>query len=82
MDKYEEMQKLKIMEINSAILSELSYRKAPMWVRPAMIWEERWNRNEYTAEKAIQEAKEKIKLFIPLCSGDSAHLEYLRRSAT
>ena len=59
---------LKKMEINSAIICELANNKAPMWVRPAMIWEDRWDGPDYTVERAIKEAVEKIKIFVPLCA--------------
>lgn len=74
---------LKKMEINSFIVCELTNQKAPTWVRPAMIWEERWDRPDYTAERAKKEAKEKIKVFVPLCAEHihSDHLESVYRRA-
>ncbi len=80
---HEEMQKLKLLEIRSFIVCELSNQGAPSWVRPAMIWEERWNRADYTAERAKKEAREKIKVFVPLCAKDihNDHLESIYRRA-
>lgn len=56
---------LKKMEINSAIICLLKDNKAPAWVRPWMIWEERWLQSSYTVEMASKEAEMKIRLFLP-----------------
>ena len=44
---------------------------APSWVRPAMIWEERWLRSDYDVERAAAEAELKIKLFLPRKEGNT-----------
>lgn len=81
MKTYEDMRMMKIMEINSFIISELSYVNAPTWVRPAMLWDERWERNDCPVEKAKDEAREKIKQFVPLCSEHLHRNNYLERMA-
>ena len=54
----------KKMEINSRIVCLLANMGAPSWVRPNMIWEERWLRPDYTTERAIKEAEMKLRLFL------------------
>lgn len=56
---------LKKLEINSVIICLLRDRKAPTWVRPSMIWEDRWLQSNYTVEMASKEAEMKIRLFLP-----------------
>lgn len=52
-------------EINSRIICLLDNMNAPTWVRPNMIWEERWLTGGYSVEQAAKEAEMKIRLFIP-----------------
>lgn len=61
----------KRIEINSKIVCLLANMGAPTWVRPAMIWEERWLRSDYDIERAAAEAELKIKLFLPRKEGSA-----------
>lgn len=58
----------KKMEINSYILTELRTQGAPMWVRPQMLFDPKWLDDRYSVEEAEKEAREKVKLFVPLCA--------------
>lgn len=55
----------KKIEINSRIVCLLQEMGAPKWVRPAMIWEDRWGFECYTVDMAAREAEMKIRMFIP-----------------
>ena len=55
----------KRIEINSRIICLLRENEAPAWVRPSMIFEDRWLHSCYTVEMAVKEADMKIKLFLP-----------------
>lgn len=61
----------KKLEINSRIVCLLANMGAPTWVRPSMIWEERWLRSDYDMERVTAEAKLKIKLFLPRKEGSA-----------
>ena len=55
----------KKMEINSRIICLLSDMDAPAWVRPAMVWDDKWLFSTYSVEDAVKEARVKIRMFIP-----------------
>lgn len=38
---------------------------APAWVRPAMVWDDKWLFSTYSVEDAVKEARVKIRMFIP-----------------
>lgn len=59
---------LKKMELNSYMLCELKDQGAPTWVRPAMLWDDRWLESGCSIERAKREAREKIIIFVPLCA--------------
>ena len=55
----------KKMEINSRIICLLANMGAPSWVRPSMLWDDKWLTSAYTSEQAVKEAEIKIRMFIP-----------------
>lgn len=59
---------IRLEEIRSFIICELDNQKAPTWVRPQHIWEPRWSLPGYEAKKAIEEARNKIIMFVPMCA--------------
>ena len=55
----------KKMEINSRIICLLANMGAPSWVRPSMLWDDKWLTSAYSSDMAIKEAEIKIRMFIP-----------------
>lgn len=62
-------------EIRSFIICELDQQKAPTWVRPQHIWEPRWSLPGYKVEMAKKEARDKIRIFVPLCA-ENLHADH------
>lgn len=60
-----EEQSMKKMEINSRIVCQLANLNAPTWVRPSMIWDDRWLFSIYSMNEIEKEIDIKIRMCIP-----------------